>query len=69
MDPPGTFERDGIPGVTETAWSGEGARAMKLRYPKLDADTSTDVAIVGGGMSGIALAYMLAKEGAIAARC
>ncbi|MDF2593515.1 MAG: dependent oxidoreductase [Clostridia bacterium] len=32
-------------------------------YPKLTEDIKVDVAIVGGGMSGISCAYMLAKEG------
>jgi glycine/D-amino acid oxidase-like deaminating enzyme/nitrite reductase/ring-hydroxylating ferredoxin subunit len=32
-------------------------------YPKLTEDINVDVAIVGGGMSGISCAYMLTKEG------
>ncbi len=34
-----------------------------VRYPKLAADLETDVAIVGAGMAGSLLAYILSKEG------
>jgi glycine/D-amino acid oxidase-like deaminating enzyme len=33
-------------------------------YPRLDSDAHADVAIVGGGIAGIAAAYFLAKSGA-----
>ena len=33
-------------------------------YPRLDGDAQADVAIVGGGIAGIATAYFLAKSGA-----
>src|SRR5690349_20638440 len=36
-------------------------------YPPLDRDTTVDVAIVGGGIAGIASAYFLAKSGATVA--
>ena len=36
-------------------------------YPPLDGDTTVDVAIVGGGIAGIASAYFLAKAGATVA--
>jgi glycine/D-amino acid oxidase-like deaminating enzyme len=32
-------------------------------FPKLEADLETDVVIVGGGITGITTAYLLAKKG------
>lgn len=40
-------------------WSRPGHR----RYPALDADQTADVAIIGGGVSGVAVAYWLARDG------
>jgi glycine/D-amino acid oxidase-like deaminating enzyme len=37
---------------------------VQRSYPRLDADVQADVAIVGGGIAGIATAYFLAKSGA-----
>ncbi len=37
---------------------------MKQQYPQLREDTEADVAIVGGGISGLTTAYLLAKAGA-----
>lgn len=37
---------------------------LQRHYPRLDGDTRADVAIVGGGIAGIATAYFLAKAGA-----
>ncbi len=37
---------------------------VQRSYPPLDVDTAADVAIVGGGIAGIATAYFLAKGGA-----
>lgn len=39
------------------------ASTPTTNYPKLSEDLRVDVLIVGGGMSGISCAYMLAKEG------
>ena len=33
------------------------------RFPKLDRDLEVDVCIVGGGITGLSIAYALAKEG------
>lgn len=38
---------------------------MKQQYPALREDTEADVAVVGGGISGLTTAYLLAKAGAI----
>lgn len=38
---------------------------MKQQYPALREDTEADVAVVGGGNSGLTTAYLLAKAGAI----
>src|SRR6185503_584089 len=37
---------------------------VQRSYPALEGDTTADVAIVGGGIAGIATAYFLAKAGA-----
>ncbi len=34
-----------------------------LRYPKLSEDTDADVCVIGGGISGLTTAYLLAKAG------
>lgn len=36
---------------------------MKQQYPTLSEDTDADVAVVGGGISGLTTAYLLAKAG------
>ena len=33
------------------------------RFPKLDRDLEVDVCIIGAGISGLSIAYALAKEG------
>ncbi len=39
------------------------ASTSKTDYPTLDKDTNVDIAIIGGGMTGILCAYQLQKEG------
>lgn len=39
------------------------ATAEKSNYPPLEKDISTDVAIVGGGITGLTCAYLLSKSG------
>ena len=34
----------------------------QTNYPKLQKDETTDVCIIGGGITGIATAYMLARN-------
>jgi len=46
--------------MTRSLWK---AKAQKTNYPALEAQISVDVAIVGGGITGITSAYLLAKEG------
>src|SRR5262245_36278794 len=42
-------------------------RVTLPRFPRLDRDLSVDVAIVGGGITGVTALYLLAKEGCKAA--
>lgn len=46
--------------MPETVWR---AKAPKTSYPPLTEDTEVDVAIVGGGITGITTAYLLANSG------
>jgi glycine/D-amino acid oxidase-like deaminating enzyme/nitrite reductase/ring-hydroxylating ferredoxin subunit len=46
--------------MTQSLWK---AKAQKTSYPALESDINVDVAIVGGGITGITSAYLLAKEG------
>src|SRR4051812_35905505 len=39
------------------------ATDLKRRYPRLEKDMETDVVIVGGGISGLTLGYLLKKSG------
>lgn len=48
-------------GLAATCW---GTEQLKQQYPSLAEDTDADVAIVGGGISGLTTAYLLAKAGA-----
>lgn len=48
------------PGGTDSAWK---ASDLLTQLPALDADLQTDVCIVGGGISGMTAAYLLAREG------
>jgi glycine/D-amino acid oxidase-like deaminating enzyme/nitrite reductase/ring-hydroxylating ferredoxin subunit len=48
------------PGGTDSAWK---ASDLLTQLPSLDTDLQTDVCIVGGGISGMTTAYLLACEG------
>jgi glycine/D-amino acid oxidase-like deaminating enzyme/nitrite reductase/ring-hydroxylating ferredoxin subunit len=48
------------PGGTDSPWK---ASDLTTHLPSLDADLQTDVCIVGGGISGMTTAYLLAREG------
>jgi glycine/D-amino acid oxidase-like deaminating enzyme len=48
------------PGGTDSAWK---ASDLLTQLPSLDTDLQTDVCIVGGGISGMTTAYLLAREG------
>jgi glycine/D-amino acid oxidase-like deaminating enzyme len=41
---------------------------VKQRYPQLSENVDADVCIVGGGISGLTTAYLLAKAGALTCR-
>jgi len=49
-----------LPQFPEAYWIGS---AELPTFPKLQEDIHTEVAIIGGGMTGITSAYLLAKEG------
>lgn len=46
--------------MAQSIWK---STAKKTNYPSLDADIEVDVAIVGGGITGITSAYLLAESG------
>lgn len=48
------------PGGTDSAWK---ASDLLTELPSLDSNLQTDVCIVGGGISGMTTAYLLAREG------
>uniref|UniRef100_A0A383W2I3 Rieske domain-containing protein n=1 Tax=Tetradesmus obliquus TaxID=3088 RepID=A0A383W2I3_TETOB len=49
-----------VPGLAANCW---GQDELKQRYPQLTEDVDADVCIVGGGISGLTTAYLLAKAG------
>lgn len=49
-------------GLATTCW---GTDQLKQQYPQLNEDTDADVAVVGGGISGLTTAYLLAKAGEV----
>jgi len=53
-----------LPGRPVSLWL---ATTPKTDYPTLDADITVDVAVLGGGITGIATAYMLKQAGATVA--
>ena len=46
--------------MTKSIWS---AHAAAGEFPALKGDIEVDIAIVGGGITGITTAYLLAKSG------
>ncbi|WP_407669713.1 FAD-dependent oxidoreductase [Paenibacillus kobensis] len=52
----------GLPDHPSSYWL-ESANADTLSFEPLDADIEVDVAVVGGGITGVTLAYLLAEEG------
>jgi len=49
-----------VPGLRQTLWE---QQDQKVTYPKLEKDASADVVVVGAGISGLSIAYNLAKAG------
>eukprot|EP00882_Tetradesmus_deserticola_P000301 GHRQ01000333.1.p1 GENE.GHRQ01000333.1~~GHRQ01000333.1.p1 ORF type:complete len:663 (+),score=295.35 GHRQ01000333.1:150-2138(+) len=49
-----------VPGLAANCW---GQDELKQRYPQLSENVDADVCIVGGGISGLTTAYLLAKAG------
>lgn len=49
-----------VPGLTETVW---GQKVQGPKYPALDKDLKVDVVVIGAGISGLSIAYNLAKAG------
>lgn len=49
--------------LTESLESFWNSTAEVDNYPKLDKDLETEVAVVGGGIAGILVAYELASRG------
>lgn len=46
--------------MTQSLWK---AKAQKTNYPSLESHITVDIAVVGGGITGITSAYLLAKTG------
>jgi glycine/D-amino acid oxidase-like deaminating enzyme len=44
-------------------WLDKDAAARQVRFPRLERDLETDVAVVGGGITGAAIAWRLARAG------
>jgi glycine/D-amino acid oxidase-like deaminating enzyme/nitrite reductase/ring-hydroxylating ferredoxin subunit len=51
---------DKLPGENLSFWS---TTDQPINYPQLEEDIEIDTAVIGGGISGILTAYLLAKEG------
>ncbi|CAL5220892.1 g2983 [Coccomyxa viridis] len=68
---PGTTAlAEGIPGLCSNVWN---HADLKSTYPKLTENTTADVVVVGAGLTGLSIAYNLAKAGknvvVLEARC
>jgi len=55
-----TTENYHFEGLPESFWI---ASTQKTNYPRLEEDIDVDVAIIGGGISGLTCAYLLKQEG------
>lgn len=53
-----------LPGNPVSLWI---ATTPETNYPALEGDVAVDVAVLGGGITGIATAYMLKQAGATVA--
>lgn len=49
-----------VPGLRQTLWN---QQDQKVTYPKLEKDVSSDVIVIGAGISGLSIAYNLLKAG------
>lgn len=49
-----------LQGTNDSYWR---ETTKNVEYPKIAEDVTVDVAVIGGGMSGVLTAYLLAKEG------
>ncbi|WP_055669496.1 FAD-dependent oxidoreductase [Desnuesiella massiliensis] len=56
-----TFRGDNLQGIFRSYWI---ESTKDTNYPKLEENIEVDIAIIGGGITGITLGYLLKKEGA-----
>lgn len=48
------------PGLLTNCW---GKQNLRQKYPELDQDVTSDVVVVGAGITGVNIAYNLARQG------
>ncbi|CAI5961391.1 unnamed protein product [Closterium sp. NIES-64] len=53
-------EAEPLPGLRRTVW---GQLDLKPRFPKLESHVHADVAVIGGGIAGLSIAYQLQRKG------
>ncbi|CAI7866360.1 unnamed protein product [Closterium sp. NIES-53] len=53
-------EAEPLPGLRRTVW---GQLDLKPRFPKLESHVHADVAVIGGGIAGLSIAYELQRKG------